>query len=311
MRPAPIRVGTRGSPLALRQATLVADRLRALPRERAVEIVPMKTSGDHLAHASLGAFGGKGLFVKELEEALLEGRVDVAVHSLKDMPAELPAGLCLVAFPSRDDPRDVLVSRTGGGIPDLPRGATVGTSSLRRRVLLLAARPDLEVEAIRGNVDTRLAKLAAGAWDAVVVAAAGLARLGLAPAHARPLEPDEFLPAVGQGILAIEARSQDRELGALLAGVDDPATRAQAEAERAFLRRLGASCHTPVAAHARVLNGELCLDGLVASLDGRRVLRSAATGAAAGAELLGQKLADELLARGAGEILREIERGWR
>ena len=308
MSPAPIRIGTRGSHLALRQAGAVAERLRALAPDRPVEVVPMKTSGDRLARVSLGELGGKGLFVKELEEALLDGRVDIAVHSLKDMPAELPEGLCLAAFPTREDPRDVLVSLTGGGIADLPRGATVGTSSLRRRVLLLAARPDLRIEALRGNVDTRLAKLSAGALDAVVVAAAGLARLGLAPANGRPLAPEEFVPAVGQGILAVEVRSADRELRALLAGLDDPSTRAQAEAERAFLRQLGASCHTPVAAHAQVLNGELSLDGLIASLDGRRVLRSRSTGAAASPELLGQKLADELLAQGAREILSEISR---
>ena len=305
--PAPIRVGTRGSPLALRQAGAVAERLRALVSERPVEIVPMKTTGDRLAQVSLGDFGGKGLFVKELEDALLDGRVDVAIHSLKDMPAELPEGLCLAAFPARDDPRDVLVSRAGGGVADLPPAATVGTSSLRRRVLLLSLRPDLTIEGIRGNVDTRLAKLAAGGWDAIVVAAAGLARLGLTPANARPLEPEEFVPAVGQGILAVESRSSDRGLLALLARVDDPATRRQAEAERAFLRQLGASCHTPVAAHARLLNGELTVDGLVASLDGRRVLRGRTTGAPASAELLGQKLAQELLARGAREILSEIE----
>lgn len=308
MTASPIRLGTRGSPLALRQAALVADRIRGQAPDRAVEIVPMKTSGDRLAQVSLGEFGGKGLFVKELEEALLAGRVDIAVHSLKDMPAELPEGLCLAAFPPRDDPRDVLVTRAGGGIADVPDGATVGTSSLRRRVLLLSVRPDLRIEAIRGNVDTRLAKLSAGTWDAIVVAAAGLARLGLTPANARPLAPAEFVPAVGQGILAIEARSADREVRALLAAVDDPATRAQADAERAFLRQLGASCHTPVAAHAQLVNGELSLDGFVATLDARRVLRGRMTGAPGSAELLGQKLAGELLARGAREILREIER---
>jgi len=308
MTASPIRLGTRGSPLALRQAALVADRIRGQAPDRAVEIVPMKTSGDRLAQVSLGEFGGKGLYVKELEEALLAGRVDIAVHSLKDMPAELPEGLCLAAFPPRDDPRDVLVTRAGGGIADVPDGATVGTSSLRRRVLLLSVRPDLRIEAIRGNVDTRLAKLSAGTWDAIVVAAAGLARLGLTPANARPLAPAEFVPAVGQGILAIEARSADREVRALLAAVDDPATRAQADAERAFLRQLGASCHTPVAAHAQLVNGELSLDGFVATLDARRVLRGRMTGAPGSAELLGQKLAGELLARGAREILREIER---
>lgn len=304
----PIRVGTRGSPLALRQAGLVAERLRGLAPERPIEIVPIKTAGDRLAQTALGDFGGKGLFVKELEDALLGGRVDLAVHSLKDMPVELPPGLCLAAFPPREDPRDVLVSRTGGGIADLPRGATVGTGSLRRRVLLLALRPDLHVEAIRGNVDTRLRKLSTGAWDAVLVAAAGLARLGVVPEHAHPLPPDEFVPAVGQGILALEARVGARSLLALLSALDHADTRCQAEAERAFLRGLGASCYTPVAAHARVQQGVLSLDGLVASLDGRQVLRGQTTGAPGSAELLGQKLADDLLARGARDVLRETER---
>ncbi len=308
MRNGPIRVGTRSSPLALRQASLVAERLRGVAPDRTVEIIPMKTSGDRLAQVTLGEFGGKGLFVKELEEALLDERLDVAVHSLKDMPVQLPEGLCLAAFLPREDPRDVLVSATGGGIADLPPGARVGTSSLRRRVLLLSQRPDLRIEAIRGNVDTRLAKLSAGNWDAIVVAAAGLARLGLAPANARHLPLEEFVPAVGQGILVLEARSGDRELLGLLAGADDPATRCQAEAERAFLRQLGASCHTPVAAHAQLSDGELKLDGLVATLDGGRVLRSRTTGAPGSAEPLGRKLADELLARGAREILSEIER---
>jgi hydroxymethylbilane synthase len=298
-----IRLGTRGSVLALRQADLVAERLRPLAPGCPVEIVPIRTSGDRLAHVSLAEFGGKGLFVKELEEALLDGRVDLAVHSLKDLPAELPEGLCLGAFPPRGDPRDVLVSRTSGGIEGLPGGARVGTGSLRRRVLLRSVRPDLTVETIRGNVDTRLRRLSEGAYDAIVVAAAGLERLGLAPENASPLDPGEFLPAVGQGILAVEARAEDRPLLELLRGVDHRETRWQAEAERAFLRRLGASCHTPVAAHARVLDGELTLDGLVASLDGRQVLRGRMAGVPTRAEALGVRLAEDLLARGAQEIL--------
>ncbi|MBI4587428.1 MAG: hydroxymethylbilane synthase [Candidatus Rokubacteria bacterium] len=308
MRPS-VRIGTRGSPLALRQAGLMADRLREVAPDAAVELVPMKTSGDRLAQVSLGEFGGKGLFVKELEEALLDGRVDVAIHSLKDLPAELPDRFCLAAFLPRADPRDVLVSRSGGGIADLPHGATVGTSSLRRRVLLLSLRPDLKIEAIRGNVNTRLGKLSAGIYEAIVVAAAGLERLGLAPVHAHPLSPEQFIPAVGQGILAVEARARDGALLELLKGVDDPETRWQAEAERAFLSHLGASCHTPVAAHCRLVNGELILAGFVASLDGRQVLRGQMTGATTSAELIGRKLAEDLLARGGRAILADIERG--
>lgn len=309
MSAASIRIGTRESSLALRQAALVSDRLRAFIPDLRVEIVPMKTSGDRLAQVSLGNLGGKGLFVKELEEALLGGRVDLAVHSLKDLPAELPDALCLAAFAPRDDPRDVLVSLTGSTLGDLPDGATVGTGSLRRRVLLLSHRPDLKIEAIRGNVDTRLRRLSEGAYDAIVIAAAGLARLGLALKNARPLEPDQFVPAVGQGILAMEARRDDRRLLELVSRADDRETRWQAEAERAFLRQLGASCHTPVAANARLVNGELILTGFVASLDGRQVLRGQTTGAPSSAERLGQKLAEELIAGGARVILRGIEEG--
>ena len=199
-----MKLGARGSPLALAQATAVATRLRQLGAE--IEIVPMRTEGDRLLEAPLAALGGKGLFVKEIEEALLAGAIDGAVHSLKDLPAESPAGLALGAFPEREDPRDVLVTRTGARFEDLPAGAVIGTSSPRRRALALALRPDLAVEPIRGNVDTRLRKLESGGWDAVLLAAAGLSRLGLAPAHAWPLDPEVWVPAVGQGILAVEVR---------------------------------------------------------------------------------------------------------
>ncbi|MFQ5898186.1 MAG: hydroxymethylbilane synthase [Candidatus Methylomirabilia bacterium] len=303
-----IRVGTRGSPLALRQAELVVAGLRALGPGRPVEVVPIKTSGDRLAQVTLADFGGKGLFVKEIEEALLEGRVDLAVHSLKDLPAELPAGLCLAAYLPRENPQDVLVSTHGGGVADLPAGAVVGTSSLRRRVQLLAGRPDLTIEPIRGNLDTRLRKLSEGAYDAIVLAMAGLRRLGLSPAGAHPLAPDEFIPAVGQGVLVAEARASDRLLLDLVRGLDHTETRWEAVAERAFLRQLGASCFTPVAAHGRLVDGALTLAGLVASLDGQRGLRATVSGPPEGAPVLGQKLADELKAKGAAEILTDVER---
>jgi len=298
-----LRVGTRGSPLALRQTELVLGRLKELRPEVEVEVAPIRTSGDRLAQAALAESGGKALFVKEIEEALLEGRVDLAVHSLKDLPAELPERLCLAAFPPREDPRDVLVSRQGGGLADLPASAVVATSSLRRRAQLLARRPDLRIEQIRGNVDTRLRKLGDRLYDAIVVAAAGLGRLGLSPDTACPLAPDEFIPAVGQGILAVEARARDRSLLDLLRGLDHEPTRWQAESERAFLRHLGASCHTPVAAHALIRDGELRLAGMVAGLDGRRMIRGEVVGACEGAVLLGQKLAEDLKARGAQIIL--------
>ncbi len=296
-----IRLGTRGSRLALVQSEGVAASLRALGAE--VELETIRTSGDRLAQVALADFGGKALFVKEIEEALLAGRVDLGVHSLKDMPALLPSGLCLAAYPPREDPRDVLLTRDGGALGELRRGAVVGTSSLRRRVMLLGRRPDLRIEPVRGNVDTRLRKLAAGDYDALVMARAGLSRLGLEPARSQPLPAGEFLPAVGQGILGLEARESDGALLELLAGLDHTDTRAQAEAERALLARLGAGCHTAVAGLARVEGEALTVEGWVASVDGRTVLSASVSGPSASARLLGEKLADELLARGARAVL--------
>jgi hydroxymethylbilane synthase len=296
-----LRLGTRGSRLALAQATSVADGLAVLGVE--TEVVVIRTSGDRLAQVALADFGGKALFVKEIEEALIEHRIDVGVHSLKDVPGIVPSGLCLAAFPRREDPRDSLVTRDKGSLRDVPHGATVGTSSLRRRILLLSSRPDLRVEPIRGNVETRLSKLASGTYDALVLAQAGLDRLGLQPAHAIALPVDEFVPAVGQGILGIEMREDATEARELVSRLDDVRTRIEALAERAFLGRLGAGCHTPVAGHAHLDGEALTVTGLVASLDGSTVLRSSIGGLPSSAESLGEKLAEELLARGAGALL--------
>lgn len=296
-----MRVATRGSALALAQACAVADRLSAGGTR--VEVVTMRTAGDRLAEARLAAVGGKGLFVREIEDALLRGDADVAVHSLKDLPAELPRGLRLAAFPERVDARDVLVARRPLRFAELPAGAVLGTSSPRRRALALAARPDLGVEPIRGNVDTRLRKLEAGEYDAIVLAAAGLARLGLAPAHVEALAPEVFVPAVGQGVLAVEARVDDTRTLAALGALDHPPTRVCALAERAVLGRLGASCVTPMAAHARLSGDRLVLDALVASEDGRTVLRESADGTPDRAEALGVRVADALLARGAAAVV--------
>ena len=296
-----VRLGTRGSRLALVQCEQVAAALRA--HGARVEVVVIRTSGDRLAQVALADFGGKALFVKEIEEALLAGQVDVGVHSLKDMPAALPAGLVLAAFPAREDPADVLLTRGPGGWDGLPRGARVGTSSLRRRALVLARRPDLRPEPIRGNVETRIEKLGAGACDATILAAAGLRRLGLAPPHLTALPVEEFVPAVGQGILAVEAREADREVLELLRRLDDTRSRSEAVAERAFLERLGADCHTPVAGHARHDGSALTLTGVVASLDGLTVVRSQATGEPRKAEQLGASVAGELLAKGAKALL--------
>jgi hydroxymethylbilane synthase len=293
-----IRLGTRGSTLALAQARSIAAGLAGAE----VEIVPMRTEGDRLADARLAAVGGKGLFVREIEEALLRGDIDAAAHSLKDLPAEQPPGLTLAAFPSREDPRDVLVGRRPVTVPTLVPGARIGTSSPRRRALLLSLRADLRVEPIRGNVDTRLRKLGTGDWDAVVLAAAGLRRLGLEPQHCEALDPELVVPAVGQGIIAVQARSDDATTLALLERIDDAPTRTCAVAERAYLTRLGASCTTPMAAHARLVGGTLHMAAVVTSEDGRRVLRANATAAAADAERLGRGLADTLLARGAAAI---------
>lgn len=296
-----VRIGTRGSRLALVQAEAVAAGLRA--RGARVEIVAIRTSGDQLATVPLADFGGKALFIKEVEDALLAGHVDVAVHSLKDMPAALPPGLTLAAFPRREDPADVLVTRDGRGLDDLPPGARVGTSSLRRRVLLQRMRPDLLDVPIRGNVDTRLRKLADGQYDALVLARAGLVRLGIEPPAMVRLPVDTFLPAAGQGILGVEARAGEAPLLELLATLDHTETRIQAEAERAFLYRLGAGCHTPVAGFARLDGPALSVAGFVASGDGSTVLTAAVSGAPSGARALGEKLAEELLARGAGALL--------
>lgn len=296
-----LRIGTRGSRLALVQGEAVAGVLRAHGAE--VEVVTIKTSGDRLGQVALADFGGKALFVSEIEEALREGRVDVGVHSLKDMPAAPPAGLTLAAFPAREDPRDALLTRAGEGLDVLPAEAVVGTSSLRRRVLLRSRRPDLRVEPIRGNVETRMGKLRDGLYDGLVMAAAGLNRLGLTWPQATLLDADDFVPAVGQGILGVEARQADREVLELLRALDDTRTRMQAEAERAFLVRLGAGCHTAVAGYARLEGEALTLTGLVASPDGAKVLKSAVSGPATAAEQLGFKLADELLARGARLLL--------
>jgi hydroxymethylbilane synthase len=293
-----IRLGTRASALALAQARSVADALAGLE----VEIVAMRTEGDRLAEARLAVVGGKGLFVREIEEALLRGEIDLAAHSLKDLPAEPPPGLTLAAFPRREDPRDVLAARRPATVSSLPPGARVGTSSPRRRALLLSMRPDLLVEPIRGNVDTRLRKLGDGDWAAVVLAAAGLRRLGLAPEHCEPLDPDVFVPAVGQGVIAVQARRDDSTTLAMLSRIDDAPTRTCALAERAYLARLGASCNTPMAAHARLDGDVLRMTAIVASEDGRQVLRASVTAPARDAEKLGRDVADDLLARGAAGI---------
>jgi len=298
----PLRVGTRGSALALWQAEWVKARLESLWPDLQVELVPIKTSGDKIQDVSLAQVGGKGLFVKEIEEALLAGTIDIAVHSVKDLPSELPQGLILSAIPEREDTRDVLITRHGEMLAELPAGTRVGTSSLRRQALLLYLHPGLQVETLRGNVDTRLRKQREGAVDATVLAAAGLKRLGLTPEHSRILNEEEFLPAVGQGALGIETR-RDNDIVMLVQPLHHAATAVAVSAERAFLRRMGGSCRTPLAAKGVVLDSRVHLRALVASPDGRRLIRGEFDGSTDVAEQVGTMLAETLLAQGGREIL--------
>ena len=300
-----IRIGTRGSPLALVQAAWVRERLAAawpeLAADGAVEIVPIKTTGDRITDRSLADAGGKGLFTKEIEEALRDRRVDVAVHSLKDVETRLPDGLEIDCVPAREDPRDVLVAE-GEGAPRslaaIPRGATVGTSSLRRRAQVLALRPDLRVVEWRGNVDTRIQRLARGEAAATLLALAGLKRLGRDVARWGVLEAAEMLPAVAQGALGIERRADDERVARHLAPLGDRASLLAVTAERAFLAALDGSCRTPIAALARLDGGDrLAFDGLVASPDGTRVERIARGGAAADAAAIGRDAGAEIRRR--------------
>ena len=294
----PLQLGTRGSPLALAQARLVRAALAEadadLTAEDAVEIVVVKTTGDRVQDRLLADIGGKGLFTKEIEEGLQAGTLDLAVHSMKDMPTQLPDGLLIAAVLPRADPRDALIARGPRSIGALPRGATVGTASLRRAAQLMAARPDLHVAPLRGNVQTRLRKLEAGEVDATFLAVAGLVRLGLGEVASAPLEPEEMLPAPAQGAIGIECRADDADVLALLARVDHLDTMQRITAERAFLAALDGSCRTPIAALAETAGDRLRLRGLVASPDGRKVERieaegsataAAATGAEAGAQV--------------------------
>lgn len=304
----PIRIGTRGSALALWQAGWVKTRLESLWPGLPVELVSITTSGDKIQDVPLMRVGGKGLFVKEIEEALLSGMVDLAVHSMKDLPADLPDGLTLSAVPEREDPRDVLITSHGGTLIELPAGTRVGTSSLRRQALLLHLHPGLRVEMLRGNVDTRLRKQREGVVDATVLAVAGLKRLNLLPEYHHILDERVFLPAIGQGALGIETRVDD-EVSPLLRSLHHAETAIAVTAERALLRRMGGNCRTPLAARGTVLNGTVHLAALVASPDGRRLIRGERSGPVSAAEEVGTTLAETLLAQGGKEILEELAKG--
>lgn len=301
----PLRIGTRGSALALWQAGWVKSRLEALRPGLTAEIVVIKTTGDKILDVPLARIGGKGLFLKEIEEALLAGSIDLAVHSLKDVPAEIPEGLLLAAIPPREDPRDAFISRTAATLQALPRGARVGTSSLRRQAQILHLRPDLQVIPLRGNVETRLRKLDEGVYDAVILAAAGLHRMGWPRRITAYCPPAEILPAIGQGALGMEARKDDAPTLALLGPLHDPETARCVLAERAFLRRLGGGCQVPIAGHAALHEGFI-LEGLVASPDGKQMIRQAITGPPSEGEALGVQLAERILRAGGREILEEL-----
>jgi hydroxymethylbilane synthase len=299
-------IGTRGSQLALWQAEWVQRQLKQIAPDLSVVLKRIQTSGDKIQDVPLAKVGGKGLFVKEIEEALLRKDIDLAVHSMKDLPAVLPAGLLIICVPEREDPRDALLAGDKKKLDALPLGARVGTSSLRRQAQLLHVRPDLQIKMLRGNVDTRLRKLQENHFDAIVLAASGLKRLGWDEHITECLPVDVSLPAIGQGALGIEGREDDGFVRVLLSRLEHQQTRVTVTAERALLKRLEGGCQVPIAGHA-VLQGEnLTLDGLVISLDGKRYVRYSLSGLMAEAESLGRNVAEGLLDRGAQPILQEI-----
>ncbi|MCL6230638.1 MULTISPECIES: hydroxymethylbilane synthase [Acinetobacter] len=301
-----LKIATRQSPLALWQAEHIRARLEALHANLKVELVTFVTQGDKILDTPLAKIGGKGLFVKELEAALLDGRADLAVHSMKDVPMALPEGLSLAVICEREDPLDAFVSNTYNSFDDLPQGAKVGTSSLRRKCQILKQRPDLEIIDLRGNVGTRLSKLDAGNYDAIILASAGLKRLGLAERIRHTLEPVVSLPAVGQGALGLECRSQDQAVLDLILPLMHAETNACVRAERAFNAYLEGGCQVPIAGYATLENGQIHLEGRVGSVDGQTLLKAQQVGLPEQAEQLGVKLAQDLLAQGAGEILKAL-----
>ena len=301
-----LRIGTRKSPLALWQAEHVRARLHALHPGLAIELVTMTTEGDKILDTPLATIGGKGLFIKELEQALLDGRADIAVHSLKDVTVTLPHDLHIPVIGEREDPRDAFVSTRYAALGDLPRGARVGTSSLRRQCQLRALFPEIEVVTLRGNVNSRLTKLDRGDFDAILLAAAGLKRLGFASRITALLAPELLLPAVGQGAIAIECRRADDAVNRLIAPLHHPPTAWRVAAERALNARLEGGCQVPIAAYAELEGDDLHLRALVGEPDGSRLIRGDIRGEAARAVELGEHLADELMARGARRILDKV-----
>ncbi|MGS2719359.1 hydroxymethylbilane synthase [Paraglaciecola aestuariivivens] len=304
-----IRIATRKSALALWQAKFVQAALLAAHPQLTVELVPMNTQGDKILDTPLAKIGGKGLFIKELEVAMNEGRADIAVHSMKDVPVEFPQGFGLHAICERENPYDAFVSNQYLRLDDLPQNAVVGTSSLRRQCQIRKARPDLVIKDLRGNVNTRLAKLDAGEYDAIILAAAGLIRLGMADRIKQQISSELCLPAVGQGAVGIECRNQDAELIKLLAPLNHTETAIRVRAERAMNAKLNGGCQVPIGSFAQLEGEQLSLRGLVGSVDGQQMLFATHTGPAAEAEQIGTAVANQLLEQGAGDILRALHLG--
>lgn len=301
-------IATRGSRLALWQAEYVKKCLQEIEPGLNVSLNIVRTKGDMFLDAPLSQFGGKGLFVKEIEQTLEEGRADLAVHSIKDVPMELPPGLIIGCVPKRANPTDCFLSEKYPALESLPPGASVGTSSLRRQAQLLSMRPDLSITMMRGNVDTRLKKMSGGDCDAIILATAGITRLGLQAKYMQELDPEKFVPAVGQGALGIECSEDNYQVLALLANMEDRDTRVCVQAERAFLKRLNGSCKVPIGGYAHMLDEEnLVLEGLVAEPDGRLLVRGDRACDAVDAEKNGRALAEALLADGADEILKKLD----
>jgi hydroxymethylbilane synthase len=301
-----IRIGSRASNLALAQAQWVVDRITAHYTDIKVDIVPVTTKGDRIIDKPLSAIGGKGLFVKEIEESLLREEIDVAVHSLKDVPAEVPDALCIEIFPEREDPRDMMLSKDNILMRDLQAGSSIGTSSLRRAAQILHYRSDLTIVPLRGNLDTRIRKLESAEIQAIVVAAAGLKRMDLADRITQPLSIDIMVPAVGQGALALEFRLNDKKTRDMLQFLDHYETRVAVEAERSFLRELQGGCQIPIGGFARLTDNSLSLEGLVADLDGGTIFKDTIIGSPEKAKELGETLANTLLDAGARKILEKI-----
>ena len=301
-----LKIATRQSPLALWQANYVKDRLQQLYPDLTIELVPMVTKGDVILESPLAKIGGKGLFVKELENALLNREADIAVHSMKDVPMQFPEGLGLAVICQREDPRDAFVSHSYRTFAELPQGAVVGTSSLRRQCQLKALHPDLDIRSLRGNVGTRLSKLDNGDYDAIILASAGLIRLGLADRIASFIDVEQSLPAAGQGAVGIECRTDDVQVQALLAPLADAETTYCVRAERAMNNHLQGGCQVPIGGYAVLQQGQLYLRALVGDIDGSRIIRAEGKSAVENAEVLGVQIAEQLLAQGADKILQAI-----